>query len=75
VRRKIPVGIGILTGLSVLNVDTGQIQRQVQVARNRQFSGVSFFFYETLNNRDAAIEALFPRPATRPHIRNYSARG
>jgi uncharacterized lipoprotein YddW (UPF0748 family) len=75
VRRKIPVGIGILTGLSVLNVETGQIQRQVQVARDRQFSGVAFFFYETLNNRDAAIEALFPQRATRPDIRNYGDRG
>lgn len=73
VRRKIPVGIGILTGLSVLNVETGQIERQVQVARNRQFSGVAFFFYETLNNRDAAIEALFPDPANRPGIGDYSA--
>jgi len=73
VRRKIPVGIGILTGLSALNVETGQIARQVQIARDRQFSGISFFFYETLNNRDAAIEALFSRPATRPNIRTYSA--
>ncbi|HEY9627153.1 MAG TPA: family 10 glycosylhydrolase [Coleofasciculaceae cyanobacterium] len=73
VRRKIPVGIGILTGLSALNVETGQIQRQVQIARDRQFSGISFFFYETLNNRDAAIEALFASPATRPDIRTYSA--
>jgi uncharacterized lipoprotein YddW (UPF0748 family) len=73
VRRKIPVGIGILTGLSALNVETGQIQRQVQIARDRQFSGIAFFFYETLNNRDAAIEALFSSPATRPNIRTYSA--
>ena len=74
VRQKIPVGIGILTGLSVLNVETGQIERQVQLARDRRFSGISFFFYETLNNRDAAIEALFPQPATRPDFRNYTAR-
>ena len=72
VRRKIPVGIGILTGLSILNVDTGQIERQVQLARDRRFSGISFFFYETLNNRDAAIEALFPQPATRPDFRSYA---
>jgi uncharacterized lipoprotein YddW (UPF0748 family) len=72
VRRKIPVGIGILTGLSVINVETGQIERQVQLARDRRFSGISFFFYETLNNRDAAIEALFPRPATRPDFRTYA---
>lgn len=73
VRRKIPVGIGILTGLSALNVETGQIERQVKIARDRKFSGVAFFFYETLNNRDAAIESLFSRPATRPNIRTYSA--
>jgi uncharacterized lipoprotein YddW (UPF0748 family) len=73
IRRKIPVGIGILTGLSVLNVETGQIERQVRLARDRQFSGVAFFFYETLNNRDAALQALFPRPANRPDIRNYNA--
>lgn len=66
IRSQIPVGIGILTGLRVLNVDIDQIQAQVRTARSRQFAGVSFFFYESLGSRDAALRALFPRPAIRP---------
>jgi uncharacterized lipoprotein YddW (UPF0748 family) len=45
-----------------------QIQAQVQAARDRRLAGMSFFFYETLGNRDREFQALFPTPARRPTI-------
>ena len=47
-QRRIPVGIGILTGLKHRSVPLEQIQQQVQVVREHGLAGVSFFFYETL---------------------------
>ncbi len=67
-RTHIPVGVGILTGLKNRPVSMEQIQTQVQTVRSRQFAGVSFFFYETLGDRDAAFQRLFPTPAIRPHV-------
>ncbi|MDX2216255.1 MAG: glycoside hydrolase family 10 protein [Oculatellaceae cyanobacterium bins.114] len=72
-KNHIPVGIGILTGLRNRPVEMAQIARQVQAVRDRRLAGVSFFFYETLGNRDAAFRALFPTTATRPSV--VSARG
>jgi uncharacterized lipoprotein YddW (UPF0748 family) len=66
VRQQTPVSVGILTGLRILPIGIQQIEEQVQTSRDRQFSGVSFFFYETLGDRDAAFEQLFPIPAVRP---------
>ncbi len=66
VRKKIPVGIGILTGLRVKNVSMSEIQRQVKATRDRDFQGFSFFFYETLGDRDAAFGAMLANPAIRP---------
>ncbi len=68
---KMPVGIGILTGLINRNVSTREIEDQVRLTREREFAGVSFFFYETLGRRDAVFQALFPRPVKRPDIRSY----
>jgi uncharacterized lipoprotein YddW (UPF0748 family) len=68
---RMPVGIGILTGLSSRNVSTREIEDQVRLTRDRRFAGVSFFFYETLGRRDAVFQALFPRPVARPNIRSY----
>ena len=73
VRRKIPVGIGILTGLRVQNVDMKQIELQVKATRNHDFQGFSFFFYETLGDRDAAFGALLANPANRPDKRSMTA--
>ncbi|MBD2463267.1 glycoside hydrolase family 10 protein [Oscillatoria sp. FACHB-1407] len=67
-QTHIPVGIGILTGLRNRSVEMQQIARQVQAVRDRRLAGVSFFFYETLGNRDGAFRTLFPRPATRPSV-------
>jgi uncharacterized lipoprotein YddW (UPF0748 family) len=71
VNSRMPVGIGILTGLSTRNVSTREIEDQVRLTRDRRFAGVSFFFYETLGRRDAVFQALFPRPAERPNIRSF----
>jgi uncharacterized lipoprotein YddW (UPF0748 family) len=71
IRSRIPVGIGILTGLSTRNVQTDNIQDQVELTRDRRFAGVSFFFYESLGERDAVYRYLFPRPAPRPDLATY----
>jgi len=61
-RRHIPVSVGILIGLKNYPVSMRQVQQQVQAARAREFTGVSFFYYETLGNRDRAFqELLTPR--------------
>jgi uncharacterized lipoprotein YddW (UPF0748 family) len=72
VRRKLPVGIGILTGLRIRNVDMKQIASQVKATRDRKFHGFSFFFYETLGDRDDAFQSLLPAPATRPDRRSIA---
>ncbi|HIK11477.1 MAG TPA: family 10 glycosylhydrolase [Oscillatoriaceae cyanobacterium M33_DOE_052] len=46
--QKIPVGVGILTGTLTHPVRVEQVQEQVQLVRDRQFNGVSFFYWETL---------------------------
>jgi uncharacterized lipoprotein YddW (UPF0748 family) len=72
VRRKLPVGIGILTGLRIRNVDMKQIASQVKATRDRKFHGFSFFFYESLGDRDADFQTLLPAPATRPDKRSIA---
>ncbi|MEB3826606.1 family 10 glycosylhydrolase [Phormidium sp. CCY1219] len=47
-RRRIPVGIGILSGTLTNPVTMEEIQQQVQVVRDRGFDGFSFFYWETL---------------------------
>ncbi len=73
-RSHIPTGVGILTGLKDRPVAFKQIQNQVQIVRDRQFAGVSFFFYETMWNlsgetvsdRRSAFAKLFSTPLYRP---------
>jgi uncharacterized lipoprotein YddW (UPF0748 family) len=72
-RQKIPVAVGILTGLRIQNVDIRQIQGQVKMARELTLDGFSFFFYETLGNRDASFETLFFTSAPRPDLRNIAS--
>jgi uncharacterized lipoprotein YddW (UPF0748 family) len=63
----IPTGIGILSGLKGKAVPLSQIEQQVKTVRDRGYSGVSFFFYETLwnltredpNDRKQGIKRLF----------------
>lgn len=67
-RRRIPVGIGIISGTWRRPVAIAQIQKQVQVVRDRGFDGVSFFYWESLwgyitpespSKRRAAFRKLF----------------
>lgn len=72
VRKKIPTGIGILTGLRNRPVAMRHIQAKVQAAR-QQGLGMSFFFFESLwdyapepmQERKSYFQALFNIPATR----------
>jgi uncharacterized lipoprotein YddW (UPF0748 family) len=66
IRQRIPVSVGILTGLRVMNIDISQIQKQVQTARDRRLSGFSFFFYESLGDRDDSFQAMLVGSADRP---------
>ncbi len=75
-RQHIPTGIGILTGLKDQPVPIQQVQQQVQAVRQQGFSGVSFFFYETMwklatepaDTRKAVFQNLFPTPSPRPDL-------
>ena len=74
-REHIPTSVGVLSGLRGRSVSMEIIEEQVQAVRDRGFSGVTFFFYETLWNlssegtiteRQAALEDLFAVPASYP---------
>ncbi|MEO1591235.1 MAG: family 10 glycosylhydrolase, partial [Cyanobacteria bacterium J06632_22] len=75
-RQHIPTGIGILSGLKGRPVGTDWIAEQVRAVRDRNFAGVSFFFYETLwlsdtetvAEREDAFREIFPSPATAPSV-------
>jgi uncharacterized lipoprotein YddW (UPF0748 family) len=73
IRQKIPVAVGILTGLRIQNVDMRQIKGQVKMVRELSFDGFSFFFYETLGNRDASFESLLFTPAIRPDLKTTAS--
>ena len=47
-REHIPTSVGVLSGLRGRSVSMEIIEEQVQAVRDRGFSGVTFFFYETL---------------------------
>ncbi len=71
-QKKIPTGIGILTGLRSKPMPIAQVQAQTQAAQDQQL-GVAYFYYETLWQstpepaamRQAAFQSLFPYPAVR----------
>lgn len=77
-RNHIPTSIGIMTGKkSEPTFSTDLIRQQVEEVRLRQFSGVSFFFYESLWNkfvqeteaeRKQAFQKLFPTPTVHPNL-------
>ncbi|MEM9245745.1 MAG: family 10 glycosylhydrolase [Cyanobacteria bacterium P01_F01_bin.153] len=74
VSQTVPVSIGLLSGLKAKPVSALTLDQQVRAVRNRQLSGVSFFFYETLWNltneptqqRQWSIRRWFFNPAPRP---------
>ncbi len=45
---RIPVSIGILTGTWQRPISFEQIKQQIEHSRDRQFAGVSFFYWDTL---------------------------
>lgn len=55
-RQRIPVSIGLLSGLRTKSVSFAQIQQQVAAVKQQGFTGVSFFFYETV-----LLEKLEPK--------------
>ena len=71
-RRKIPTGIGILTGLRNRQIEMEFIKEKVLSAKQHGL-GVSFFFYDSLWNyapeskvqRQEQFLSLFPYPAER----------
>ena len=74
-RDHIPTSVGILSGLKGRSVPMGRIAEQVQAVRDRNYSGVSFFFYETLwelseegtpQERQEALKEIFPNEASYP---------
>jgi uncharacterized lipoprotein YddW (UPF0748 family) len=74
-RRRIPVSVGILSGLWRRPVTIKQIQQQVRAVRDRGFNGVSFFYWESLwgyltpespRKRRAAFQTLFSSPVKQP---------
>ncbi len=75
--RHIPTGIGVLTGLKDKPISSAQIREQVQAVRQQGFSGVSFFFYETLwsltkessIDRQTLFKSLFPMPIDRSQLK------
>jgi uncharacterized lipoprotein YddW (UPF0748 family) len=75
-RKHIPVSIGILTGLKGKFVPLQQIQAQVKNVRDRNFAGVSFFFYESLWNisteqpqdRQRGFKRIFAKPMRHPNL-------
>jgi uncharacterized lipoprotein YddW (UPF0748 family) len=74
-QQIIPTGIGIMTGLRNNPVPMQQIKSQVRAAQERGL-GVTFFYYESLwndaleslNERQAGFETLFPSPALRAKV-------
>jgi len=75
-RRRIPVAIGIMTGVKPQPIPMAQVREQVEVVRSWGFSGVSFFFYESLWNlakepsaqRQSALQTMFPTSMQRPNF-------
>ncbi|MGB3201914.1 MAG: family 10 glycosylhydrolase [Nodosilinea sp.] len=74
-RRKIPVSIGILSGLRARPVKMDFITDQMAAVRDRAYSGMSFFFYESLwispppetaTQRVEQLQQAFASSATRP---------
>jgi uncharacterized lipoprotein YddW (UPF0748 family) len=71
-QKKIPTGIGILTGLRNNPVPITQIQSQSRAAQTRGL-GLAFFYYESLwdyapepiDQRQMGFQTLFPYPALR----------
>ncbi|MBE9011733.1 family 10 glycosylhydrolase [Pseudanabaenaceae cyanobacterium LEGE 13415] len=77
-RDHIPTAIGVLSGLSSTPRPIDELQRQVKALRDQGYSGMSFFFYETLwnkspeptNIRKAGWQSLFKEKLPRASVIN-----
>ncbi|MBM0740567.1 family 10 glycosylhydrolase [Phormidium sp. CLA17] len=75
-KKHVPVAIGVLTGLKNKPMPMSIIEQKIQIARDRGFSGMSFFFYETMWNlsnepsqeRKSSFQMLFAPTVTRPNL-------
>ncbi|WP_267383062.1 glycoside hydrolase family 10 protein [Cyanobacterium sp. uoEpiScrs1] len=75
-KQHISFGVGVLSGLKNRPVPIEWIVKQVETIRQKQFSGVSFFFYESLWNigaesskeRQFSYKRLFPTKVSRPEV-------
>ncbi|MGB3535330.1 MAG: glycoside hydrolase family 10 protein [Microcoleaceae cyanobacterium] len=73
-KKQTPIAIGILSGLKNRSMSINMIEDQIKAVRQRDFAGVSFFFYESLwrwasepiYQRESKIQQLFSNPANRP---------
>jgi uncharacterized lipoprotein YddW (UPF0748 family) len=61
-QQQIPVSIGILTGLKTKPVEFARIQQQVNAVRRKGFSGVCFFFYETVIHQTLTPQKISRNP-------------
>jgi len=75
-RMHVPVGIGVLTGLKNRPTPIYLVEEKIRIARDLGFSGVSFFFYETMWNmsdepreyRQSVFKGIFAPTVTRPSV-------
>jgi uncharacterized lipoprotein YddW (UPF0748 family) len=75
-KKHVPVAIGVLTGLRTKPMPMSIIEQHIQIARDRGFSGMSFFFYETmwnlsnepLQDRKSSFQRMFTPSVTRPSM-------
>ena len=74
-KNKIPFSIGILTGTLKTFMTIDKIKQQVKAVRDRNFAGVSFFYWETLwsymtpdspQERRVEFKKMFPTAVSRP---------
>ncbi|MGC9527436.1 MAG: glycoside hydrolase family 10 protein [Limnospira sp.] len=74
----IPVVVGILSGLKNRPTATETLNKKVEIVRDRNFAGISFFFYESLWNwaedspaeREDWLKTIFSEPMSRLGIGN-----
>lgn len=75
-RQHIPTAIGLLTGLKDNPVPIRRVQQQAVWTRDRQFAGISLFFYESLWNlsrerpqdRQAVLRSILSGQVGRPRV-------
>lgn len=75
-RERVLTSVGILSGLRALPVSMPWIRAQIEAVRDRNFHGMSFFFYETLwlgpessESRTASLKEAFSNLASPPQVR------